>query len=246
MFSTLDPTNRLEMKYRFDWNITNNTKAYVRIAHDNETAEGARGVWWGASDVALPSPNVGTNHGRSYSGNVVSVLSPTTTNEALVSWSRLTLDNTYEDPSIMRLDSYGLSMPGSFGDAEPVHPRRRFRTGAAASATCGAPANDMYAHNDELLFCDKLTKIMGAHGLKFGVSLDRLQKQQNFNNNEEGQLIFAPAWTNGGQTTGNTVGDILTGQHDPVRPRARAVRTASSASGTSTASPRTPGSSSRT
>ena len=31
------------MKYRFDWNITNNTKAYVRIAHDNETAE--RRTW---------------------------------------------------------------------------------------------------------------------------------------------------------------------------------------------------------
>ena len=62
------------MKMRFDWNITNNTKAYVRVARENEDVEGARGVWWGASDVALPSPNLGTNNGRSVSGNVVTVL----------------------------------------------------------------------------------------------------------------------------------------------------------------------------
>ena len=46
-------------------------------------------------------------------------------------------------------------------------------------------ANDMYAHNDELQFSDKLTKIVGAHGLKFGATVSRLQKQQNFQNNEE-------------------------------------------------------------
>ena len=34
-----------------------------------------------------------------------------------------------------------------------------------------AAANDMYAHNDELTFSNKLTKIAGAHGLKFGATL---------------------------------------------------------------------------
>ena len=129
VFSQLDPTNRLEMKYRFDWNITNNTKAYVRIAHDNETAEGARGVWWGASDVALPSSNLGTNHGRSYSGNVVSVLSPTTTNEALVSWSRLTLDNTYSDPSQDAARQQQPLAAWHVRHAEPVHPRSHSELG---------------------------------------------------------------------------------------------------------------------
>lgn len=211
VYSTLEPTNRLEMKYRFDYNITNNTKAYVRIAHDNEDSTNPRGIWWGASDVALPSPNVGTNHGRSYSGNVVSVLSPTMTNEALVSWSRLKLDDTYQDPSIMRLDTYGLSLPQSFGTQSPYIPGVIPNWGGGVSNMWSA-ANDMYAHNDELLFSDKVTKIMGAHGLKFGVSADRLQKQQNFNNNEEGQLVYAPAWTAGGSTTGNAVGDIFAGQ----------------------------------
>ena len=51
--------------------------------------------------VALPTPNIGKNKGRSYAGNVVSVLSPSMTNEALVSYSRLTLDNHFKDPSLL-------------------------------------------------------------------------------------------------------------------------------------------------
>ncbi len=137
MLSQLEPTNRLDFKTRIDYNISSNTKAYVRIAREGEEVEGARGVWWGASEVALPSPNLGNNIGRSVAGSVVSVLSPTMTNEALVSWSRLTLDNTYKDPSKMTLAGNGISMPGPFGAVEPVHPGRRSRTGAAASATCG-------------------------------------------------------------------------------------------------------------
>ena len=60
-------TNRYDFKARFDWNISNSTKAYVRIAREGETAESPRGVWWAPADVvALPTPNIGENRGRSY------------------------------------------------------------------------------------------------------------------------------------------------------------------------------------
>ena len=210
MLSQLEPTNRLDFKTRVDYNISSNTKAYVRVARESESVEGARGVWWGASEVALPSPNLGENVGRSVAGSVVSVLSPTMTNEALVSWSRLTLDNTYKDPSRMTLAGNGISMPGPFGSVSPYIPGVIPNWGGGVS-NMWAAANDMYAHNDELTFTNKLTKIAGAHGLKFGASISRLQKQQNFNNNEEMYLIFAgPGWTPG--STGNAVGDILTGR----------------------------------
>ena len=123
VFNTLQPTNRTDLKMRFDYNISNNTKAYVRAAIEGEEAENARGIWWSSSDLALPTPTVGTNKGRSVSGNVVSVLSPTMTNEVLVSWSRLTLDNFWRDPSKVSLSSYpelaGYSQ-GFFPNAEPV------------------------------------------------------------------------------------------------------------------------------
>ncbi len=210
VLSQLEPTNRLDFKTRIDYNISNNTKAYVRIAREKEDVEGARGVWWGASEVALPSPNLGTNVGRSVSGNIVSVLSPTMTNEVLVSWSRLTLDNAYKDPSRMSLAGNGIELPGPFGSISPYIPGVIPNWGGGVS-NMWASANDMYAYNDELTFSNKLTKIAGAHGLKFGATLSRLQKQQNFQNNEEMYLIFAgPSWTPG--STGNAVGDILTGR----------------------------------
>ena len=51
--------------------------------------------------MALPTPNVDKELGRSYSTNLVSVLSPSMTNEAVVSYTRLTLDNSWKDPSLV-------------------------------------------------------------------------------------------------------------------------------------------------
>ena len=60
-----------------------------------------RGVWWAPADVvALPTPNVGDEQAASRSrATSSSVLSPSMTNEVLVSYSRLTLDNHFKDPT---------------------------------------------------------------------------------------------------------------------------------------------------
>ena len=81
-FHSLQPTNREDLKFRVDYNISNKTRAYVRAAIEHENAENARGIWWASSDVALPTPTYGNNKGRSVSGNVVSVLSPSMTNRS--------------------------------------------------------------------------------------------------------------------------------------------------------------------
>ncbi|MGH7500675.1 MAG: hypothetical protein ACREL7_02850, partial [Longimicrobiales bacterium] len=72
-----------------------------------------------------------------------------------------------------------------------------------------AKANDMYAHNDALQLSNKLTKLVGAHGLKFGFSFERGQKQQNFQNLEAGQLWFG---SDNGTGTGNSAADMLAGR----------------------------------
>lgn len=214
VYSELEPTNRTDMKMRFDWNISNSTKAYVRVARETETAESLRGVWWAPADVvALPTPNIGENKGRSFAGNVVTVLSPTMTNEALVSFSRLTLDNRFKDPSVLAQGAGGITFNGIFpaGTTSPYLPDDLLH-GWAGSGQMGqlwAKANDMYAHNDALQFSDKLTKLLGTHGLKFGISIERGQKQQNFQNNESGQLWFGSENDTG---TGNSGADMLVGR----------------------------------
>ncbi len=214
VYSELEPTNRTDFKARFDWNVSNSTKAYLRVAREGETSENPRGVWWAPADVvALPTPNVGENRGRSYAGNVVTVLSPSMTNEALVSYSRLTLDNRFKDPSLLAQGAGGQTFNGIFpaGTTSPYLPTDLLH-GWGASGQVGnlwAKGNDMYAHNDALQFSDKLTKLLGTHGLKFGVSIERGQKQQNFQNLEAGQVWFGNDNNTG---TGHSGADMLVGR----------------------------------
>jgi len=214
VYSRLEPQNRTDFKSRFDWSISNRTRAYLRIAHEAETVESPRGVWWAPGDVvALPTPNVGENVGRSYAGNIVSVLSSTMTNEALVSYSRLTLDNHFKDPSILMQGTNGINFVGMFpaSQSSPYLPTDLLH-GWGGNGQVGqlwAKANDMYAHNDALQLSNKLTKLAGPHGLKFGISVERGQKQQNFQNLEAGQLWFG---SDNGTGTGNSAADMLTGR----------------------------------
>ncbi len=214
VYSELEPNNRFDFKSRFDWNISNSTKAYVRIAREGETVESPRGVWWAPADVvALPTPNIGENRSKSIAGNVVSVLNPSMTNEIVVSYTRLKLDNHFQDPSLLTQGAGGINFRGIFTPAQssPYLPTDLLH-GWASSGQVGnlwAKANDMYAHNDTLQFSNKLTKLMGAHGLKFGIMVERGQKQQNFQNLEAGQVWFGPENTDG---TGNSGADLLVGR----------------------------------
>ena len=118
------------------------------------------------------------------------------TNEVLVSYSRLTLDNHYKDPNILMQGAGGINFRGIFPSAvsSPYLPTDLLH-GWGGNGQVGqlwAKANDMFAHNDALQFSNKLTKLAGAHGLKFGVSVERGQKQQNFENKEAGELWFGP------------------------------------------------------
>ena len=75
------------------------------------TARAAPGRGGGRPRAA--DTRAGHNRGRSYAGNIVSVLNPTTTNESLVTFSRLTLDTSYRDPSRLRLDALNADFQGS-------------------------------------------------------------------------------------------------------------------------------------
>jgi hypothetical protein len=210
VYSALEPTNRVETKGRLDWNVSRSTKAYLRLAYDKEDVESPRGTWGGGGPLELPTPGESHGRGRSMSANVVQALNATLTHEVLATYSRLTLDNDYRDPSKFRKDALGVDFVGFFPDESPYVPLSHVHSWFGGQlGDFGALYADTYAHTDELLFADKLTKIRGAHALKIGVSLARLQKQQNIYNNEDGQLFLAP-FTPGG--TGSQIGDLLVGR----------------------------------
>ena len=110
-----------------------------------------------------------------------------------------------------QLSGAGWLQQGFFPNQSPYLPLNIITSGwgQGGPGNLWAPAMDVFAHNDALQFSDKLTKIAGSHGLKFGISVERGQKQQNFENSEFGEYQFDP-WATGG--TGGPVADLLTGR----------------------------------
>ena len=176
------PRNRNQQNLRTDYNISNATKLYVRLAREYEADSNARGIWWGPSDVALPSAVVGTNTGKSGVANLTSIINPTMTNEIVFSLSKLGLNYGYEDPSKVSLAALGLQdLKGPYGKQSDFVPLGFIAWGSQGIvgnlwAQAGLP---LFAHNSSLSFTDNLTKVSGVHTFKFGGLVERANKIQN-------------------------------------------------------------------
>jgi carboxypeptidase family protein len=211
VYSQLEPNNRWESTLRLDYNITENTKAYLRLAYSKEELTQPRGLWWGASDVELPTPNLASSRGRSASLNVVHVLNPTMTNELLLTASKLELDNDYKDPSKVSLESLGIgSFRGFFPRQVDYAPLNLVTWGDQGIGNLNAAGNPLFAHNDTIQLADSVTKVLNTHVIKFGASVEQVTKKQNFQNNEEIEFEFA-SWGQPG-ATGSTLGDMIVGR----------------------------------
>ena len=207
-FSKLEPQNRLQMVLRLDYNFTENTKAYVRMAQDGETLEKARGVWWNSSSYDLPSSISHQNKGRSISANLTSVLSPTTTNEVLFTFSKLKLDIYHSNPEAVSLTALGFpNFTGPWGRQTDTAPVNLINTWSQNVGDLWDPmGQDLFAYNSSLMFTDTFTKVFNTHAVKAGLSVERARKDQNFQNNEAVEFIYSN-WGNG--STGNVFGDTI-------------------------------------
>lgn len=210
IFSRLSERDRNQGIARIDYNLTENTKAYVRLARDEDSSESYKGLWWAPSGVETPTPLVQGSIGVSAVANLTSVLSPTTTNEFIFSFSRLKNDNLWKDPAKMQLATYGITdFQNPFG-ASPYIPEivNQFDTNRG-SLWYAQDSENIFSYNGFLRFQDNLTKVLDTHALKFGLSVERQYKQQNFQHQSNVQLNFAP-WAYG--TTGSDFGDLLVGR----------------------------------
>ena len=209
VFSKLEPQNRWQGVLRLDYNFSENTKAYVRLAQDSESMDKARGAWWNSSSYELPSSLTHKNTGRSASVNVTSVLSPTTTNEVLFTFSKLKLDIFHADPERVSLTALGFpNFTGPWGHQTDTAPVNLINTWSQNVGDLWDPVGqDIFAYNSSMMFTDTLTKVLNTHALKAGLSIERARKDQNFQNNEAVEFIYSN-WGTG--STGNVFGDTIT------------------------------------
>jgi hypothetical protein len=219
------PENRSEQTIRIDYNLTENTRAFLRLAHNQEHHYYPYGLWSGensgwTSNIPEPSPTLGRDSGQSATLNVVSVLNPTLTNEVEFSMSALNLPNHYADPSKLSSSALGFNFKGMPFNGVYTRDNPLPQITDSWSYFGGTPGagrwgegdiyNGVYADKTLFELRDNVTKVYGTHTLQFGVTIDRTRNDQNgdgFQSIPEGGFVTQSTW---GLTTGNEFGDLLT------------------------------------
>jgi hypothetical protein len=212
VFNALQKQDTTQVTLRMDYNFSDSTKAYVRLAQDDGEVEQARGLWWPSSNYELPTRLNNSQLGRSLSLNLTSVLSPTSTNEFLFSFSKLKLDNVHQDENAVSLAGLGLSgYEGFYGAQSPFAPLQIYSWGQGLGNLWDpSDQHNVFAYNSSLQFQDSFTKVLNTHALKVGLGVVRDVKNQNFQNNAHTALTLGAGWIPG--TTGSDFADLLVGR----------------------------------
>jgi hypothetical protein len=193
---------------RFDWNVNERNRAFVRYSQDYDSDLGGATAGWGipvrdGSGNFAPTEGLFTKPGHGYAVGLTTTLSPTMVNEftfgkifngigfyeandAQVQRANMgnppSFDNFATDPLFSNNGKRWLAGTGPLNFATYV-PVVSF--GTAAGRTETAPSTNPcwngcpYTNKaDSWTFADNLTKVVGKHNLKAGVYVERTEKQQ--------------------------------------------------------------------
>jgi carboxypeptidase family protein len=218
---------------RVDWNPSDKARIFVRLGRQDEkqfspfSEYSGEGSTW-TSNVPDPTPTIQEYHSRSLNISMVNTLSPTMTNEFTFNTNVLRQPNSYQDPSQLSKQKLGVSFNGVFPNdssaSYPIVPQIVPAFGICDSLNTsgcsgGVPGTGRwgasnlvgagnYYKQTQFEFSDNVTKVVGAHTLKFGALLERARNDQNLSGSAlEGQVVTS-TWTGG--TSGNEYADILT------------------------------------
>jgi hypothetical protein len=210
--------NNIQWMSRVDYNISDNTKLFVRYNLQQETQLFPVGLWWRQTDqVPYPTPVAGKNSSQSVTASLTHVFSPTVTNEFVFGYTFVGFPNVFSDPTKVDRKTVGYNYPGlfkngvsqipSFGglgwtnqEAAVVFNPGGFEAGGASEG--------LYANKYMPSASDTVSKVWGTHTAKFGVFWEHIRNAQPANNNSNGNLNV---WSGNSNTTGNEYADLLMG-----------------------------------
>jgi hypothetical protein len=209
------PQNRWEATGKLDYAISDNTKLTGSYSYQKESDLAPISIWWALPNT-LPYPTPGASNTVSYVilTNFTHVFNPTTTNEAVFTWSHFVNPYKLANPSAVSRKTVGLqNVPGLFGlttdqmpNFEPGYccnsPMASFNyypmTGGSFGGVKEVPA-----------FYDNLTKVLGKHTLKAGFFWNDSRNSQNSNAPNNGTFAIE---TGGQNSTNNLVADTMLGR----------------------------------
>ncbi|MDQ2776163.1 MAG: carboxypeptidase-like regulatory domain-containing protein, partial [Acidobacteriota bacterium] len=213
--------NNWQWTNRVDYNVSDNTKIFVRYNVQRETQPFPVGLWWRQTDqVPYPSSVEGKNRSDSITGTLTHVFSPTMTNESVFAYTFVGFPNVFANPAkvspagvgfneklLIQNKSTSFQIPsfggsGGNGEAALIFNPGGFEAGGAAAG--------LYANKYMPSVSDTLTKVVATHTLKAGFFYEWIRNAQPANNNSNGYAQFVPQ-NNLTYTTGNAYADLLEG-----------------------------------
>src|SRR4029077_13663367 len=197
---------------RGDWNISDNTKAFVTWSRQRETANMPMGLWINSGDWTLPAPSnaIGANGSDSVTGSFLKVFSPTMTSEPRLGYTKINFPTSLGDLSKQTRAGVGFKPTGIFGNSNTP----AVLSWGGTIPNLGDIGHDyhpsMIAVKGIPSVAENLTKVYKTHTLKAGFYYEHTYNKQDNWGQFMGEFSYgASGW--GGGTTGNEYADALMG-----------------------------------
>ena len=196
---------------RIDYDFTENTKLYVTLDHESESAVDPYGLWWGGSSVPYPGTETADQHSNGVTGTLVQVLSPTLTNEINFGVTRLVLPWGLANPSLDSTTALGYPYQGVFPNTTGLMPGITSWDNGFPTLINGEGSTVPTTYADKWLnqIRDDFSLVDGNHLLKFGVYFEHVTNQQP--TSDPRGFITESRW---GSQSGNAYADLMMGQID--------------------------------
>jgi hypothetical protein len=206
--------NNTQWMSRVDYNISDNTKLFVRYNLQRETQQFPVGLWWrNSNQVPYPTPIQGKNRSDSVTASLTHVFSPTMTNEFVFGYTFIGFPNVFEDPSKVDRTKVGYNYKGLYKNSVAQIPS--FGGGQESALVfnpggfeAGGPSSGLYANKYMPSFSDTFSKVWGTHTIKAGFFWEWIRNAQPNNNNTNGNIGVSK---NNPNSLGNEFADLLTG-----------------------------------
>ena len=210
--------NNIQWMSRVDYNISENTKLYMRYNLQRETQQFPVGLWWRQNQqVPYPTPVLGKNKSDSVTASLSHVFSPTMTNEFVFGYTYIGFPNVFSDPTKVARSSVGFNYSTiyknnvaqipSFGGTGWTNQEAAliFNPGGFEA---GGPSAGLYADKWLPSVSDTVAKVWGTHTIKGGIFWEWIKNAQPGNDDTNGDMSV---WSSGGHSLGNEYADLVTG-----------------------------------
>jgi hypothetical protein len=207
--------NNSQWATRVDYNISDNTKLFVRYNYQRETQQFPVGLWWRqGGQVPYPTPIEGKNRSDSVTTSLTHVFSPTMTNEFVFAYSFIGFPNVFADPAKVDRTKVGYNYKGIFKNGVVQIPSFGQSGGEAGLVfnpggfEAGGASAGLYANKYMPSISDSVTKVWGTHTLKAGFNWEWIRNAQPANNNTNGFIQLSASNAN---SLGNPFADLAMG-----------------------------------